>query len=174
MSSRNYTIAMANDIHTGAYDPPLRDPSQGGSEWLIVRRWGDFGEFLEISDTTVPPHDPAKNRGKFDKPVPAEAPSGLKPHNSMLGLMVRSSGDSGATFLLVRRNIDKHVLGGKFYPVDGYCEIELSAGRWTLKASGRHAHDASGKDIPDPKVGAPVRMSWHFDAQAVYWCKQEL
>lgn len=174
MSSRNFTIAMANDIRTGPYDPPLGDPSAGGSEWLIVRRWGDLGEFIEISDTTVAPHDPENNRGSFSKPVPAEAPPDLKPLNSMLGLMVRSRGESGASFLLVRRNIDKHPLGGKFYPVDGFCEIDRSGDRWMLRASGRHAHDANGNDVPDPAVGARGQMSWHFDSQAVYWSKQSI
>lgn len=173
MSSRNFTIAMANDIHTGAYDPPLRDPAAGGAEWLIVRRFGDLGEFLEISDTTVPPHTPpAQHRGSFAKPAPAVAPPGLRPFNSMLGLMVRSRGDSGATFLLVRRNIDGLALGGKFYPVDGYCDLDLSGGRWRLQASGRHAHDSKGNDVPDPKPGAKGAMSWHFDAHAVHWSQQ--
>lgn len=80
---------MADDLHPGAHGHPVRDPSRVVPKWRIVRRWGDLGEFLEISDTVVPPHDPEKSRGTFDKPVPAEAPPDLKPLNSMLHLMVR-------------------------------------------------------------------------------------
>jgi hypothetical protein len=42
-------FAMANGVQAGPDDPLLCDYSVSGSEWLVVHRWGDFGEFIEIS-----------------------------------------------------------------------------------------------------------------------------
>jgi hypothetical protein len=169
MSARQFTIAMGNEIHTGNYDPPKLLPTNSGTEWLIVRRFGEQGQFIEISDTTSN-GQPAV----FQRPMPSAAPEGLQPNNSMLGLLLREHGDTQATFLLSRRNVDKLGLSGRFFPADGYCELSVKEGRWVISASGRHAHVAEGEhkgqDIPDPKDGEG--MSWHFDATSVYWSHQ--
>jgi len=169
MSARQFTIAMGNEIHTGRYDPPKLLPTERDTEWLIVRRFGEQGQFIEISDTTLD-GKPAS----YERPMPATAPAGLQANNSMLGLLVREHGDERATFLLARRNVDDLPVSGTFFPVDGYCELAVKEGRWVISASGRHAHVMEGKhkgqDIPDPK--GDEGRSWHFDAMSAYWSHQ--
>lgn len=171
MSALNMKMAMSNNIHTGHYDPPELDPARSGYEWLIVRRWGDRGEYLEISDAGK---IEAQGSGPSDgavPPLPGRAPEELRAENSMLGLMVRSHGDTGAVFLLVRRNVDAQPLSGRFFPVDGYAELAREGPGWRLRASGRHAHTTDRQDIPDPGNEGNA-MSWHFDAVSVYWQQQ--
>jgi len=170
MSALAFKIAMGNTIHTGDYDPPELDPARRGQEWLIVRRWGTRGQYLEISDTTTPEADDPRAPATFTRPMPDEAPAQLDPKHSMLGLMLRSHGDEGAVFLLVRRNIDKQVVSGQFYPVDGYAELRRDGSGWRLRASGRHAHNDKDEDVPNPTTGG---MSWHFDAISVIWKGQD-
>lgn len=172
MSALNMTMAMSNNIHTGDYDPPELDPARSGYEWLIVRRWGERGQYLEISDAGA---IAAQGSGPGDEavpPLPGRAPENLTANNSMLGLMVRSHGDTGAVFLLVRRNVDHQPLGGAFFPVDGYAELMRDGPGWRLRASGRHAHTANREDIPNPENEGHA-MSWHFDAVSVYWQHQQ-
>ncbi len=153
-------FAMGNIIHTGKYDPPALVQTQAGREWLIMRRFGPQGEFLEVSDTL----------NELVGDFPAQAPA-LQAKNSMLGLLVRTSIATAGNediFLLVRRNVGSLDLSGKFYPVDGFAKISGSPGARVLKASGRHAHRADGSDNPNPAAGEPA-MSWHFDATEIAW-----
>ncbi len=169
MPAKTFKIAMSNRIHIGPYDPPLLNANQGGCEWLILRRWGDKGQFLEISDTTLEVPNGDRVRGSIPNcEIPDKAPPSLLAHQSMLGVMVREDSSGDAVFLLVRRNVDDHTMSGKFYPVDGHAVIKEFGNDLVLVASGRHAHDQDGNDIPNPGP-SDGGMSWHFDAAQIAW-----
>lgn len=160
MLADNFKIAMYNTIAMASYDrPDLTNPP--GSEWLIVERSGADGEFLTISDA-----------GYVGDPPPASAPAGIVENNSMCGVLLHED-ESGedAVFLLVRHLPPGGSVPGSFFPADGYARMSHTCAGVLLRAAGRHAHDSSGDDIPNPGPGEG--FSWHFDAEKVSWAGEE-
>ena len=66
MTGTTYRIAMANRLALAPYEQPGA-PFRNVKEWLIVKRWGENGAFVSISD--------AGGVSEF----PAEAPADIAP-----------------------------------------------------------------------------------------------
>jgi hypothetical protein len=134
-------------------------------EWLIVSRWGEDGEFLSISTTEECIDNPPR------------APSGIRPRNTLLGLLVSDSSDEPkSTFLLVRQPPRPLNLAGTFFPAEGYACLEGPCGSLRLSVRARFSHSRGMengreilKDVPDPAPAAPEAMAWLIDAERRSW-----
>ena len=158
MLDQSFKVAMHNAIAMAGYFTP-HNILNSGHEWLIVERSGSEGDILTISDaggaTSVPPTD---------------APASLSENNSMYGILLYEE-EREAVFLLVRHLPAGGIVPGSFFPADGCAILTEECNGFFMRASGRHAHDATGNDIPNPPVGGPG-FAWHFDAKRVNWVNQ--
>jgi hypothetical protein len=164
MLEKGFVLAMSANLAVSDYSKPFAIHTRT-REWLVVSRWGGEGEYLSIST--------AGERAENSQ----TAPGGLKPHNTLLGLLVSDSSDEPtSTFLLVRQPPQLVQLAGIFFPADGYAQLQGPAGRLRLRARARYSHSrgwANGreilKDVPDPAPAAPEAMAWHIDAERRSW-----
>ena len=163
MSGTGFVVAMEATIELARYDQPMRRVG-GRAEWIIVSRWGAEGEFLSISRTGVA----ANGSG--------DAPDGLQPDLTFLGLRLSAPGESGEGFYLMLRNRPPGVtVAGVFAPSDGYAQLDLTGGL-RVSASGRYAHsrgDQDGQrilaDVPAPPPGPSLATAWHVTALRRPW-----
>lgn len=160
MLDKSFKVAMHNVIAMAGYFTP-HNTNPPGNEWLIVERTGASGEIITISDA-----------GPAPSTTPSDAPASLVENNSMYGVLLYEE-DREAVFLLVRHLPTGASVPGSFFPADGCVRLTESCNGFFMRASGRHAHDASRNDIPDPPPGGgPGIFAWHFDAKRVNWANQ--
>jgi len=135
----------------GSYLKPF-NVLRNTQEWLIISRWGDNGEFLTVSDTK-----------SEKKPEDINAPKDLTENQTMICVLIQEFEDE-AHFLMVRKDYDKLIIRGNYYPVDGYCKLFKKDGQLQINAGGRHIHDKEGNDIPYHSGDENEGMSWIFNA----------
>jgi hypothetical protein len=161
---QGFVLAMQANIALSEYGRPAAIHKRM-NEWIIVSRWGQEGEYLSISTT-----------GECVE-SPQMAPSGIRPRNTMLGLLVSDSLDEPASsFLLVRQPPRPLHLAGVFFPAEGYAYLEGPAENLRLSVRARFSHSRGYqngreilKDIPDPAPAAPESMAWLMDAERRPW-----
>ena len=164
MLEKGFVLAMSANIAFSEYGKPTAIHGRA-REWIVVSRWGEEGEYLSIS-TAGECQDNALS-----------APGGLKPRNTLLGLLVSDSPDEpSSTFLLVRQPPRSVQLAGVFFPAEGYAHLEGPAGQLRLSARVRYSHSRGFengreilKDVPDPAPAAPEAMAWLIDAERCSW-----
>jgi hypothetical protein len=164
MLEKGFVLAMSADIAVSDYDRPaaIRRRTR---EWIVVSRWGGEGEYLSISTACECTEDADP------------APGGLKPRNTLLGLLVSDSREEPtSTFLLVRQPLQSITLAGTFFPAEGYAHLEGPAGTLHLSARARYSHSRGWengreilKDVPDPAPSAREAMAWHIEARRRCW-----
>lgn len=169
MTAVRFRVAMFNQLRLGPYDAPhvSAAPNQ---EWLIVERSGADGEYLLVSD------------GRSDAEVDdGPAPADLVPGNTLVALLAKTKAgtDPIVQFIFVRHPPVGLVVGGTFFPADGFAEIVEINGELRLSAVGRHFHtrgeccgDVVLHDVCDPAPGAGGGVNWHFDAEQRPWPAQ--
>ncbi len=169
MTQSGFIAAMAAELAFADYAVPAALESCS-SEWIIVSVWGDNRDFFTLSRTGVPVQG-------------HEAPPGLQPGCSYLGILLsRAGGDTEevSEYLLMRNQPADIPVGGVFHPTDGYVRLTLRDGVPGLTAHGRFAHapgtqdGALGvepvvRDVPDPARGAPEASAWHMRAIRRPW-----
>lgn len=165
MLQKGFVVAMAASIGLACYDRPsiIRRTIE---RWLIVSRWGPFGEYLTISTT----------RDRCDVPASA-APDGLAPLSTALGILLPGGDGPGeAAFLLVRHLPPALRIAGVFFPADGYVRIARADPYPSLVGDGRHAHSRGRRDgaiirhdVPDPAPGCRGAVAWHLRACRRPW-----
>ncbi|MFI5011935.1 MAG: hypothetical protein ACHQAY_06280 [Hyphomicrobiales bacterium] len=164
MLERGFVLAMSANIALSDYAKPAAIHTRT-REWIVVSRWGGDGEYLSISTT-----------GECDENADL-APGGLKPHNTLLGILVSECPDTPTSaFLLVRQRLQSVHLAGIFFPAEGYVHLEGPAGTLRLSARARYSHSRGWengrevlKDVPDPAPGAAEAMAWHIEAERRCW-----
>ena len=164
MLEKGFVLAMSANIAVSEYGRPtvIRTRIR---EWIVVSRWGGDGEYLSIST--------ASECGANQR----LAPNGLRPRNTLLGLLVSDSpGEPSSTFLLVRQPPHPVQLAGIFFPAEGYAHLMGPAGSLRLSARARYSHSRGWengreilKDVPDPAPAAREAMAWHIDAERCSW-----
>ena len=164
MLERGFVLAMSAQIAMSDYAKPSAIHTRI-HEWIVVSRWGGEGEYLSISTAG-------------ECAVGADlAPGGLRPCNTLLGILVADASDQPqSTFLLVRQRPPSVPLAGTFFPADGYVVVDGPAGRLRLSARARYSHSRGWengrqvlKDVPDPAPEAPEAMAWHIEAERRSW-----
>src|ERR1700722_12361632 len=87
---KGLVLAMSANIAFSEYGRPTAIHRRA-REWIVVSRWGEEGEYLTISTA-----------GECTDNAPS-APGGLRPRQTLLGLLVcDASHEPSSTFLLVR------------------------------------------------------------------------
>ncbi|HEY1930900.1 MAG TPA: hypothetical protein VGG99_02720 [Acetobacteraceae bacterium] len=163
MSGTGFVVAMEAAIELARYDVPMRRVGSRG-EWIIVSRWGADGEFLSISQTGIA----AEGAG--------DAPDGLQPDLTFLGLRMTAAGEAAETAYLMLRNLPPDLMvAGVFAPTDGYALVGLTGGL-RLAASGRYAHSRGEhngqtvfRDMPNPPPRPSLATAWHITASRRPW-----
>ena len=164
MLEKGFVLAMAASSAFSEYGRPTA-VHRRRREWIVVSRWGEEGEFLSVSTA-----------GECLDGMEL-APGGLKPHNTLLGLLVPDASEGpSSTFLLVRQPPWPLRLAGVFFPAEGYARLEGPAGKLKLSARVRYSHSRGFedgreilKDVPDPAPAAPEAMAWLIDAERRPW-----
>jgi hypothetical protein len=166
---KSFLVAMANDLGRAPYEMPNKIVERG-QEWLIVSRFGPDGEYLSISEA-----------GAIAGGA-AEVPAGIRPVNSILGILANcDEGTQTAEFLLTRNLPDGITVAGTFFPAEGFARLTKDTETVRLHACGRHAHSrgsAEGRevlrDVPNPAPGTRSGQAWQFDARRVPWSAEKL
>ncbi len=163
MLQSGFVVAMAADIGVSRYDRPdgiIRRVRR----WLIVSRIGYDGEHLTVSDTRI------SCAGS------AEAPLGLNPVNSLLGVLLSQASNGDCVFLFSRRRPEPLKIAGTFFPAEGYVRISGPISTLQLHAEGRHAHSRGThdgqeirNDIADPAPNSKLAKAWHVEAVRRQW-----
>ncbi|SDR42531.1 hypothetical protein SAMN05444161_3790 [Rhizobiales bacterium GAS191] len=164
MLERGFVLAMSAHIAMSDYAKPAAIHTRI-HEWIVVSRWGGEGEYLSISTA---------GQCGADEDL---APGGLRPNNTLLGLLVADASDQPqSTFLLLRQPPPSMQLAGTFFPAEGYVHLEGPAGKLRLSARARYSHSRGWengrqilKDVPDPAPAAPEAMAWHIEAERRCW-----
>ncbi|MBL6453922.1 hypothetical protein JMJ55_01220 [Belnapia sp. T6] len=161
MVPEGFAMAMRGSLAFAPYDAPHHS-GPATAEWLILCRWGEEGEYLSIA-----------RAGPAGDPGEAEAPIGLRPQATFLGL--RMAGE-GHQFLLLRHCPPGLSLAGVFHPSDGIARLAGPAGALRLEAAGRYAHlrgrrggEEVRADVPDPPEGSPEATAWNLQATRIRW-----
>lgn len=164
MEYDGFVVGMAATVSLAAYERPT-EIIRIIRRWTIVSRFGPQNEYLTVSVAAAMEQEQA------------EAPIGLAPVKTVLGVLL-SENERGceSTFLLVRQLPRQVRIAGVFFPADGYARVGRSSGTFHLRAEGRHAHGRqrlNGRDvrvdIPEPAPGAEWAMAWHVDAARRPW-----
>jgi hypothetical protein len=162
MLRNGFVIAMAAEFSFAAYDRPI-SVLRKVKQWIIVSRCGPNSEFVTVANAAgeVTPK--------------ADAPIGLAPIKTAVGIVMSETADE-STFLLVRRRPKQFPIAGSFFPADGYMRIFETQGTFRLRSEGRHAHSLGRfdsywvrKDVPDPAPNARGAMAWHIEGVRRNW-----
>lgn len=166
MLPTRFTATFWNTLHTGRYHQPhLRGPAS--HTWLSLRRYGDAGELLEVSDA-----------GPAPSAFPDAAPPELSLAHSLVAILTNAT-DIQAEFMFVRALPHSVTPVGIFFPADGH--ITLRSDEPTQRscavrvtALGRHFHSRRAEadamtleDVPAPGLTDHGGLTWAFDAQSV-------
>src|SRR3954468_22919975 len=155
MTRGGFVVAMAASVGVANYEKPTQIVRQI-RRWAIVSRFGAENEYLTISIAGAMQHEPA------------EAPIGLAPVKTALGILLsENQRECASRFLLVRQLPRGLKVAGFFFPPEGYAQLDRTLDAFHLHAEGRHAHSRgvlNGQDIridvPDPAPGAKWAMAW--------------
>jgi hypothetical protein len=163
MLHSGFVVAMAADIGVSGYDRP-NSVIRRVKRWLIVSRIGHDGEHLTVSDTRI-------SCGDCD-----EAPIGLNPVNSLLGVLLSQAPNGDCVFLFSRRRPEPLKIAGTFFPAEGYARVCGPISALQLRAEGRHAHSRGTRDgqevrndIADPAPNSKLAKAWHVEAVRRHW-----
>jgi hypothetical protein len=164
MVGTGFVVAMEASISRAGYNTPagIYDVRR---EWIIVSCWGADSEYLSISCTFVA----ADQQG--------DAPDGLQPKATFLGLLAsRSAADHSSVYLMVRHLPNSVPVAGVFHPTDGYARAIWTDDMLSVSAAGRHAHSVGQimgtevrTDVPNPAAGAAFANAWHIGATRRPW-----
>lgn len=166
MIPTGFIVAMAAEMTFGDYDNPTL-PGTSEAEWIIVSVWGGKSEYLSLSRTGTP------------VATEGDAPPGLQPQATYLGILLTSVTDNTGTVseYLLTRNLPEEVpVGGVFHPSDGYVRVHRDGDAITVTGGGRYAH-VSGtwrgqpviRDMPHPPPGSADARSWRLRAERRAW-----
>jgi hypothetical protein len=163
MLQSGFVVAMAAEIGVSRYDRPS-GIIRRVKRWLIVSRLGQDGEHLTVSDTRLNCDDSE------------QAPIGLAPVNSLLGVLLSQAPNGDCVFLFSRRRPEPLKIAGTFFPAEGYVRIRGPLSALQLFAEGRHAHSRGVRDgleirndIADPAPNSKLAKAWHVDAVRRQW-----
>jgi hypothetical protein len=134
--SLGFVVAMrARLVDTGC--PPR-------CEWMIVSRWGPYGENLSIGWTSLPA-------------AGGDAPIGLTPRKTAFAVRhERSSSWTPATFRLEPLAPERIMVAGDFVPAQGYVR---------LYGTGSNLRVQSVGECLQPNL----RAGWHMEATRAIW-----
>lgn len=157
-----FVLAMRGELAEAPYSAPYAaHPPR--AEWLIVSRWGMSAEYLTVSRTGVAASGEA------------QAPEGLHPRETFLGVRVASP-DAEPCFLLLRHLPGGTPVAGDFLPTDGFVRLAGPTNALRLIAAGRHAHLRGQRngavvygDVPCPPEGADGAQAWSISALRRPW-----
>jgi hypothetical protein len=163
MPQKGFVIAMAANVALAEYARPTVT-GRRIRKWMIVSRLGTDNEYLTISTAGA-------IAGGSD-----QAPLGLVPINTMLGILLSAEEADESIFLLVRKLPAAMQVAGSFFPSDGYARIHGRGHALRLRSSGRHSHSVGRQDgreirqdVPDPSPNAKWTMAWHLDGVRRPW-----
>jgi hypothetical protein len=135
-----------------------------------VSRWGADIEYLTISTAA------ANNARALSQAE--EAPIGLTPRTTTLGLHLADRGSRESSFLLVRHLPAALQIAGAFLPTDGYSRLFAKAGLLYLVAAGRVARRCANPSdclaLAEPMPAERHARAWHLEARQVPWNGQFL
>ena len=158
-----FVVAMAADIEIASYDQPTTIIRQI-RRWLVVSRLGPDGEHLTVSESGTIANGAV------------QAPIGLRPAKTLLGILLSQASDRECTFILARQRPDRMELAGTFFPAEGYVHLLGPIEALQLHAEGRHAHSRGrhgGQEvrnyIADPAPNTRLAMAWHIKAARKPW-----
>lgn len=163
MLHQGFILAMTADIRLCDYAKP--DLVRGKkTEWLLVSRWGDNGEYLCIS--IAGPRTGAQD----------EDPAAMRPTLSLVGTLVSNTvRRRWSEFLILRNNVPDVQLAGVFFPADGYARLEGSTSALRLEAVVRYAHvcrEENGREmrtqVPQLELASEA-MTWQISARRTEW-----
>jgi hypothetical protein len=164
MSQGGFVVAMAATVGVANYERPT-EIVRPMRRWTIVSRFGPENEYLTVSVAKAMQHEQA------------EAPIGLAPAKTALGILLSDDKhESESMFLLVRHLPRGIEVAGLFFPAEGYARLNGTFGALHLRTEGRNAHSRGllnaqdiRIDVPDPAPGAKWSMAWHIDAVQRSW-----
>jgi hypothetical protein len=163
MLQSGFVVAMAAEIDLARYERPtiiLRRIRR----WLVVSRLGPDGEHLTLSESGVLSN------------VSNDAPIGIQPTKTLLGILLSEGEGSDCTFILASQRPDGMRLAGTFFPAEGYVHLLGPIDAMRLHAEGRHAHSRGRQEgrevrnyIADPAPNSKLAMAWHINAMRKPW-----
>ena len=164
MGHPSLVVAVAATIDIASYDTP-NQILHSETEWLIVSRWGQDGEFVAISTTGLPAI------------TTDHAPVGFAPQTTWLGLLMSERAATQESIFLIVRHLPRDMqVAGVFAPADGYARLCGEPPYLSLRAEGRQAHTLGlhhGRevraDIPYPAPKTAAASAWHIDAVRYPW-----
>jgi hypothetical protein len=164
MEQGGFVVAMAAIVGLASYETPT-EIVRRIRKWAIVSRFGPENEYLTFSV------------GTSIQPRQNEAPIGLVPVKTALGILLSENEHESESVFLLARQLPRGVkIAGSFFPADGYARVNGTFSALRLRTSGRHAHSRTllnGQDVrtdaPGPAPGAKWAMAWHIDATHRPW-----
>jgi hypothetical protein len=158
-----FVVAMAAEIDLARYEQPT-SILRRIRRWLVVSRLGPDGGHLTLSESGVLSH------------TPNEAPIGIQPTKTLVGILLSEGEGATCTFILARKRPDGLQLAGTFFPAEGYVHLLGPIDSLRLQAAGRHAHSRGrheGREvrnyIADPAPNSKLAIAWHINATRKPW-----
>lgn len=163
MLQSGFVVAMAAEIDLARYEQPT-SILRRIRRWLVVSRLGPDGSHLTLSESGLL------------SDAQTEAPIGIQPTKTFVGILFSKRNETSCTFLLARQRPDGMQLAGTFFPAEGYVHLRGPIEALRLYAEGRHAHSRGrheGREvrnyIADPAPNSKLAMAWHVDATRKPW-----
>jgi hypothetical protein len=169
-----YKIAMLNNLHMGSYWRPW-NMEDLGLEWLIIERFGKFGEHLLCSDAG---QDAGQSRtAMFDNnnelklDIPKAAPDNIKPKNTCYAILIEENSiEKRATFALGRKLPDGVKVEGQFFAATGLLQIIEKNNKLYLYSTGRNVLPSGNFDAQIIESGFIEGLAWSHEAVKSPWC----